>query len=249
MFPVAFFYKNVTESTMEDARNAVRSGSGHGTVCAAMRQNNGKCRVPGRRWVDDGAGALLFTLVLHRDSVQSPYPLTQLLALALCRRLENGFGLTPRIKWPNDVLVAGGKIAGILVELEGDFFLAGIGVNILQKRFPSDLRYPAISLTQAFSRDENGSGTRLSPSGELPELLTEIESLLVNSPNVEEVEHRLAGLGAAVTVRLGNPSRNDLLTGTISGLQKDGALLIDLGGGEIRSIYSGEIEEIRFAAN
>ena len=234
---------------MEDARNAVRSGSGHGTVCAAMRQINGRGRVQGRRWVDDGAGALLFTLVLHRDSVKSPYPLTQLLALALCRRLEKGFGLTPRIKWPNDVLVVGGKIAGILVEIEGDFFLAGMGVNILQKSFPADLRHPAISLAQAVSRDENGSGIPLSPSGELPELLTEIEHLLLKSPDVEEIEHRLAGLGATVTVRLGDPSRYNLLTGTISGLQNDGAMLIDLGGGEIMSIYSGEIEEIRFTAN
>lgn len=243
MFPTALFNKNVTESTMEDARKAVRSGSGHGTVCTAARQTQGKGRVPGRRWEDDGEGALLFTLVLHRDSVKTPYPLTQLLALALCHRLENGFSLTPRIKWPNDVLVTGGKIAGILVEIEGDFFLAGIGVNLLQKSFPANLRRPAVSLAQAVFRDENGSEIHLSPSDELPALLAEIEHLLRCSPEIVEIEHRLAGLGDPVTVRLGDPSRADLLTGTISGLQKDGAMLINLGGGEIRSIYSGEIEE------
>ncbi len=243
MFPTDLFSRDVTNSTMEDARDALRSGSGHGTVCTALTQNNGRGRVAGRRWEDDGSGSLLFTLILHRDSVNTAYPLTQLLALALCRRMEKGFNITPQIKWPNDVLVTGMKIAGILVETEGDFYLAGMGVNLLQTSFPSILRHSAISLSQAVLQDGGNSSVALPPSEELPHLLSEIEILLAVNPEIGEIEKRLAGLQQQVSVKLGDPSRNNILSGTLFGLQGDGALLIDSGESELRAVYSGEIDK------
>ena len=130
---------------MEDARQLVRSGAGDNVVCTAARQNRGRGRVPGRIWVDDGEGDLLFTVILRKSRITPRYPLTQLLALTLCRHLENAHGLSPEIKWPNDVYVDGGKISGILVETEGDFYLAGMGLNIQQRVFPptSGVRPPA----------------------------------------------------------------------------------------------------------
>ena len=232
---------------MIDARRAVSSGLGHGTVCTADSQIRGRGRISGRRWVDDGGGALLFTLVLHKSCIKVSYPPTQLLALALCRRMEKGFGLSPRIKWPNDVLVAGAKIAGIIVEMEGDYLLAGMGVNLLQKKFPSDLRSPAISLEQAIFRDsspeeKNPQLPVPSPSEELLPLLKEIEAHIEESPDIGEIEARIYGLREAVTVRLGDPSRGEVLNGTLSGLKDDGALLITSGDGNQQAIYSGEIE-------
>jgi len=227
---------------MTDAREALRSGLGHGTVCTASTQTMGRGRVSGRRWVDDGGGALLFTIILHRSSVKVSFPLTQLLSLALCRRLERGFGLTPRIKWPNDVYVSGGKIAGILVETDGDYLLGGMGVNLLQQDFPADIRRPAISLVQAVPENRRSSVSRLIPEDELRFLLSEIDSALDESPGIDEVERRLAGMNGPVTMTLGDPSRKEQLRGLITGLQPDGALLIKPESGEIRAVYSGEIE-------
>lgn len=150
MIPGIILHKEETESTMDDARAAVEAGRGHGTVCSADRQRRGRGRMPGRRW-ENGEAAILFTLILRRDSVSSAYPLTQLLALALCRRLEGAYGVPVRIKWPNDVLADSRKIAGILVETQGEFYLAGIGLNV-EAPVPAgpggDLRRPAAGLAE-----------------------------------------------------------------------------------------------------
>ena len=150
MIPGIILHKEETESTMDDARAAVETGRGHGTVCSADRQRRGRGRMPGRRW-ENGDAAILFTLILRRDSVSSAYPLTQLLALALCRRLEGAYGVPVRIKWPNDVLADSRKIAGILVETQGEFYLAGIGLNV-EVPAPAgsggDLRLPAAGLAE-----------------------------------------------------------------------------------------------------
>lgn len=243
MFSYVVHHKDITESTMTDARKSIIAGFGHGTVCSSNHQIKGRGRLPGRRWEDDGSGALLFTLVLKRSSVPTGFPLTQLLALALCKRLENEYGLSPRIKWPNDVLVDGKKIAGILVETEGDFYLAGMGVNILQTGFSGDFRRPAVSL--ALAMDSSIAGFLPDPGEELAGLLSEIGKLIEKTASLTDLEGRLAGLGNPAVVYLGDPGRGELINGILSGLQPDGALLLRLERGEIKAVYSGEIQEFR----
>lgn len=244
MLPTLVLHKDTTESTMDDARSAVLFGYGHGTLCTAARQNSGRGRIPGRKWEDDGEGSLLFTLVIHENECSVTYPLTQLLALAVCQWLENNHGLQPQIKWPNDVCISGAKIAGILVEREGSFFLAGIGVNLWQSSFPKSFRQPATSLALA-----KGIHTSHAPSytkdSELSALLVEIELSLSASPPIEEIARRLRDIGAAVELQLGHPVQKKRLRGTVLGLQKDGALLITMRAGRTHAIYSGEIDEIR----
>jgi len=244
MLPASVFHRDTTESTMDDARRAVLSGYGHGTLCTAERQNSGRGRISGRKWEDDGEGALLFSLVIHENKCGTVYPLTQLLALAVCQWLENRHGLKPRIKWPNDVCISGAKIAGILVEKEGPFFLAGIGVNLWQNSFPKAFRQPATSLALI-----KGIHTAHTPpcakESELSALLAEIERNLDDSPPIQEITRRLRGIGAAAKLRLGDPVQKEKLRGTVVGLHTDGALLIAMGTGEIQAVYSGEIEEIR----
>ena len=244
MFPSRILKKNITESTMLDAREALESGFGHGTLCTAYRQTWGRGRVTGRRWIDDGRGAMLFTIILEKNSITTSFPLTQLLALALCRRLERGYGLTPRIKWPNDVLLDGGKVAGILVEMEGDYLLGGMGVNVFQDEFPSNLRRPAVSLMQALQQKGAGSMVPLSPDKELFPLLKELEILIEEAPGIAEIESRLLGINGPVAVKLGEPSQNEILIGTLTGLQDDGSLLITPQDGDSRAVYSGEIEQL-----
>jgi len=228
---------------MEDARDAVLSGYGHGTLCTAAKQSSGRGRIRGRKWENGGEGALLFTLVIHEDEYNAAYPLTQLLALALCHWLENRHGLEPRIKWPNDVCVSGAKIAGILVEREGPFFLAGVGVNLWQNSFPESFRQPATSLILA-----KGIRPTYNKDLELSTLLAAIERKLGATPPIEEIAHRLSGIGAAVELCLGNPVRKEKLCGTVLGLQADGALLIATKSDKTHAVYSGEIKEIRIDA-
>jgi len=242
MLPASVFHKDTTESTMDDARSAVLSGYGHGTLCTATKQNSGRGRIPGRKWEDDGEGALLFTLVIHENKCGVKYPVTQLLALAVCQWLEDVHGLQPQIKWPNDVCISGAKIAGILVEKEGPFFLAGIGVNFRQNSFSKAFRQPATSLTLAKGIHANQS---LTEGFELSALLTRIELNLNVNPPIQEVIHRLRGIGFEVELCLGYPDQKKKLRGRMLGLQKDGALLIELESGNTHAVYSGEIDGIR----
>ena len=190
--------------------------------------------MPGRRWDDDGATALLYTLILHRDSVTCTYPVTQLMALALCTWIEEKHGLSPQIKWPNDVMIHKRKIAGILVEGEGAYYLSGMGVNLQQRDFLPDYRHPAISLAEAGAQP----GT---PEEELEGILQILESYLEEPPSIDAINSRLHHKNQQIALVLGDPSKKNIVEGTVLDLQTDGALRMRLKGGEEQVIYSGEI--------
>ncbi len=105
------------------------------TVIHAKRQTSGRGRL-NRKWIDLGEGNLFMSVVLKpSDTFNEIYPnITQYLSVVLCKVLET-YGLKPQIKWPNDVLIDGKKIAGILSEtvMQGGKLLGlivGIGVNL-----------------------------------------------------------------------------------------------------------------------
>ena len=105
------------------------------TVVRALRQTSGKGRL-NRSWVDLGEGNLFFSIVLKpSDKFCDIYAnLTQYMSVVLCELLDE-YGLAPQIKWPNDVLIDGKKIAGILSEtvMQGANFkglILGIGINL-----------------------------------------------------------------------------------------------------------------------
>ena len=109
------------------------------TVIHALHQTSGRGRL-NRSWVDLGEDNLFMTIVLKpSDTFNEIYPnLTQYLSVCLCKVLEK-YGLNPQIKWPNDVLINGKKIAGILSEtvIQGSKFkgiILGIGVNLNAKQ-------------------------------------------------------------------------------------------------------------------
>ncbi len=113
------------------------------TVIHAKRQNAGRGRL-NRKWVNLGEGNLFMSLVLKPSNFFNEiYPnITQYLSVVLCNVLES-YGLKPQIKWPNDVLVNGKKIAGILSEtvMQGSLFkglVLGIGVNLNAKQADVD---------------------------------------------------------------------------------------------------------------
>lgn len=109
------------------------------TVVYAKSQNQGRGRLQ-RSWVDLGEGNLFMSLVLKpSENFDETYSnLTQLMSVSLCKVLES-YGLNPEIKWPNDVLINGKKIAGILSEasVKGSIFkglVLGVGVNLNAKK-------------------------------------------------------------------------------------------------------------------
>ena len=124
-----------TGSTNSDLLAAARAGAAEGTVLAAEVQTAGRGRLD-RRWICPPRAALSFSALLRPDGVPAVargwIPL--LAGVAVAAGLRAQAGLDARLKWPNDVLVGGAKIAGILAEQAGDAIVLGIGINVTTRR-------------------------------------------------------------------------------------------------------------------
>lgn len=140
------------ESTQIIAHQLARDGEPEGTAVIAHQQTKGKGRL-GRRWQSPSGAGLWFSLILRPEtSLESVAQITLVSAAAVAKTLTS-FGYEPTIKWPNDVLIKGKKVCGILTELHGDmdhvkYIVMGIGINVRQShdQFDSEIADKATSL-------------------------------------------------------------------------------------------------------
>ena len=133
-----FYFYDRVDSTNAKARELAESGK-FNSVAAALSQTKGRGRF-NRKW-DSGLGGLYMTIVLEEKPEIVKY-LTFIAALSVRKAIKN-LGIDPRLKWPNDVLVDGRKICGILTETysgKENFALIGIGLNVNQKAFSASKR-------------------------------------------------------------------------------------------------------------
>ena len=140
------------DSTMLEARRDPRPGR----VIVADRQTAGMGR-HGRAWLSPAGEGLYVTLVLD----VTPAPVLSL-ALGLATVAAIGAG---DLRWPNDVLLSGRKVAGVLAQSEQNRLIAGIGINVLQREFPEGLDTPATSLAiEGIETTRDRKSTRLNSS-------------------------------------------------------------------------------------
>ena len=134
-------FKESTQSTNEDAK-ALPENADHIAVCAKT-QTGGHGRL-GRKWISP-AGNLYVSFCIRLDNLAAAGNYSFLSAVALAQALES-FGLKPQCKWPNDLLIDGKKVSGILLETDGKSrLIVGIGVNLLPVE-AENLLYPVTSL-------------------------------------------------------------------------------------------------------
>lgn len=144
-------YLERTGSTNEDAKRLAKEGVESGTVILADSQEAGKGR-RGRDWISPPGSNLYFTLLLTPDfAPDKAAMLTLVMALSVAQALKKETGLVPGIKWPNDIVIGGRKVCGILTEMSLDAdaiesVVIGVGVNVSQRDFPEELRSVATSL-------------------------------------------------------------------------------------------------------
>jgi len=142
-----------TTSTNDIVEKLARDGVKEGVVVFAESQTKGRGRL-GRKWISPARRGLWFSILLRPDlRPQETTQLTVVSATALRRAIESETGLKPEIKWPNDILIGGKKVAGILTELSAEldkvrYIILGIGidVNLDVNEFPADLKKTATSL-------------------------------------------------------------------------------------------------------
>ncbi|MBL4614860.1 MAG: biotin--[acetyl-CoA-carboxylase] ligase [Magnetovibrio sp.] len=234
------------DSTNAEAKRLAEQGAPDCTIVWAKSQTAGRGR-RGREWVS-GDGNLYFSILLRM-----PYPMetmTQLSFVAANAVADAVQVAAPRgsfvnVKWPNDVLVEGKKISGILMEGEPDmetgafkWLVLGIGVNIASHPVVEEGAYPATSLAA-----QGSTGADLDVAAMLDTLAKRFLAGLATWRNLgfgPIRRHWLArakGLGGPVTVRL----PNETIEGVFGALDEKGALILHLDGQPNRTITAGDV--------
>lgn len=231
------------DSTNTISYKLAEEGAADGTVVLADHQRAGKGRL-GRSW-ESPAGVNLYCSVILRPAIvpMVAYQLTFLSAVAVARAVAGSTTLVPQIKWPNDILINGRKVAGLLNEMSAEtekvhFIVLGIGVNLNMGRelFPADLRHPATSLFLE-------SGERVDRTAFTRELLAALDILYDDylrfgyAPIREEWLTRCHMLGRKVSVTM----QDRVIIGEVTGIDENGALLVRMSSGREERILSGDV--------
>lgn len=230
------YYPSV-DSTMEVARQEARQGAVEGTVIATDEQTGGRGRLK-RTWLTP-VGNIALSVVLYPKLSYLP-SLIMLASLAVVHSIESATGLRPQIKWPNDVLINGKKVCGILIEndVQGNgvnYSIMGIGIN-------ANLRladFPEIQTTATSLSDE--LGREISRLNVILHLLGEIEryylAISAGESIYEEWRDKLVTPGKKVRVTAGETTYE----GIAESVTRDGSLLLRGTDGSLTRIVAGDV--------
>ena len=256
-FGAPVYHEETVASTMDVCKLLAKGNAPHGTVVCADFQEAGKCRVPGRVWETGARDSLLFTVLFRFPGVREiPVALSLRTGLAVALGIEDFVpalaGLT-EIKWPNDIMLPvfaeGGvyrKTAGVLVEAEGGIVRVGVGMNVLRREFPPDLRERATSVALA-SGIEIGEGQRFALLERiLHRIHAEFETAGAADDWRNRMEARLYMKGEKAIFAEGRADSAVEFEAVILGLENDGRLLVARDGiAEPRALVAGEQITVR----
>lgn len=232
-----------TTSTNDLLESMARSGVAEGAVVFAEAQSRGRGRL-GRSWFSPpGTGLWLSVLLRPALPPQAITQITIAAATAVARAISRCTPLSPRIKWPNDLLLRGRKVAGILPEMHAELdrvghVILGLGINANQGAddFPPDLRESATSLRREL-------GSPIDRAQLAVALLKELDADYHRICHgqfeavADEWESRCSTLGALIAVHSGHHT----VRGRAESLDADGALLVRTQHGHLERITGGDV--------
>lgn len=235
-------YTEETASTNNDALHWLEQGAPDASLVCAGMQTHGRGRME-RAWYSTPDASLSFSIIFHAGGMDpnAVALLAPFAGLAVCKALEASLSLSPRIKWPNDVLLDGRKVAGILSEAVWDGpeckgAVIGIGVNVAPGSVPpeSAVAFPAGSIDEA-------AGRQVDRWELLHAVIAEVlRSRLVigRADFFREWEGRLAFRGERVVVISPAGGR---ISGWVTGISPAGSLRIRLDNGTTRDVEAGDV--------
>ncbi|WP_042162363.1 biotin--[acetyl-CoA-carboxylase] ligase [Paenibacillus gorillae] len=233
------------DSTQNVAQKLAEEGAPEGTLVIAEQQLSGRGRM-GRAWTSPkGKGVWMSLIMRPTIPVHFAPQLTLLTAVALCRSLTRLTSLPIGIKWPNDLLIDGKKISGILLESTAEdarlrYVIAGVGVsvNLAASDYPEEMQDRVTSLRIA-------SGARLSREAVIAAFMLEWEQLYTLYQ--EEGFAPIVTLWEALSVSLNKPARlttpQGIIDGTPVALDESGAIAVRLEDGKVVLVFSAEMGE------
>lgn len=235
-------FLELVDSTNTRAKQLAEAGAPDGTLIVADAQSAAKGR-RGRSWLAPSGTGLWFSLLL-RPQIEPDHAamMTLVAAMAVEKGIRDTTGIEGKIKWPNDVVVDGKKVCGILTEMSADMdsvnhVVVGIGINVNVREFPEELQDKATSLLlvsgQAVKRASLLNAVLLAWE-EYYETYLQTEDL---SLLAEEYNGKLAGLHGMVQVL----APKGAYTGISHGINRQGELLVEREDGTVTEVMSGEV--------
>lgn len=238
--PVRFYEE--LDSTNLQAKLDAEKGAGEGTLIVSDMQTAGRGR-RGRAWSSPPGTNVYFTLVLRPDfQVEQASMVTLVTGLAVAEGIHATCGLEARIKWPNDIVVNGKKVCGMLAEMstERDFIhyvVMGVGVNVARQDFPAEIAQTATCL-------ERECGKTVSRSEIIVNIMKAFEGyyeIFCRDGNLAGLLERYNGLlaGKDGEVRVLDPKGE--YQGISRGINGTGELLVERENGTVEAVYAGEV--------
>jgi BirA family transcriptional regulator, biotin operon repressor / biotin---[acetyl-CoA-carboxylase] ligase len=234
-----FVFESI-DSTNNLAKSLSQSDAPHGTVVFSEEQTAGRGRLQ-RSWISEKGKNLLFSIIVYpsfgRDKI-GLLPFTA--AVAVCDAIEQTTSLIPKCKWPNDILINGKKVCGMLLEATGtplyDKIILGIGLNVNQTEFSDDLQLKATSLKNEIAKEIDRVDLLQKILGSF-EIRYEQLSRFPSQFTLEDWKRRTEMFGAHIIVY-----ENDVaFEATAIDIAFDGSLVIELKDKSRRNIFSGDV--------
>lgn len=236
-----------TTSTNDVVEKLARDGVAEGVVVFAETQTKGRGRMS-RRWESSAGKGLWFSVLLRPKMVpQAATRITIAVATALVRAIQSSVAVDLEIKWPNDVLIRGQKIAGILTEMSAEvdtirYLILGVGLNVNQSanEFPPELNGLATSLSIA-------SGAEVDRAPLAARILDELERdyRRILEGDFETVanewERQCTTIGRRVRIRAGDRE----VEGCAESIDGEGALLLRTRHGNVERILGGDVTVVK----
>ncbi|MDP4170368.1 MAG: biotin--[acetyl-CoA-carboxylase] ligase [Bacillota bacterium] len=237
-------YHECVDSTQKIANQLSYNGVADGTVVIAEEQLAGRGRMD-RKWHSPKYTGIWMSIILRPNIPPTKAPqLTLLTAVAVVQAIQETTGLFPQIKWPNDILINGKKVTGILTELQAEAdrihsVIIGIGINVNQREddFPIELQSIATSLSIQ-------KGAKISRADLTRNIFKHLEKLYFIylqkgfAPIKLLWESYATSIGKSIKAR----TLTKVIEGKALGITDDGVLKIEDENGEIHLVYSADIE-------
>ncbi|MFS0776327.1 biotin--[acetyl-CoA-carboxylase] ligase [Neobacillus sp. 3P2-tot-E-2] len=237
-------YEESVESTQKIAHRLAYENAPEGTIIIAEEQASGRGRMD-RKWHSPKYTGIWMSIILRPNIPLPKAPqLTLLAAVAIVQAIEDLTDLLPEIKWPNDILIRGKKVTGILTELEAEAdrinsIIIGIGMNVNQTKedFPSELQEIATSLFLE-------KGEKVSRSDLIKGIFMNLEKLYLLYLEEGFLPIKLLWEGYAISIgrKITARTLSNSIIGTAQGITDDGVLIMVDEQGKTHHVYSADIE-------
>lgn len=236
------YYFESTGSTNLDVKRLMEDGAEEGVLAVAGEQTQGRGR-RGRSWQSPPDSNIYMTIGLRPDFQPDLAPMVTLLkAMAVAKAVEETCDLKTQIKWPNDVVVGGRKICGILTEMSAEtgyiqYIVIGTGINVNITEFPEDIKETATSLCI-----ETGSTVLRAPIvAKTMEYFEMYYEKFMQTKDLSLLMEEYNGLLVNKDTRVKVLDPQNEFEGTARGIDKKGQLLVEKADGSMEAVYAGEV--------